>query len=146
MILSIEILGATQQDLKSLVDKLPSRGSLKIVPMKDGLLFWKWKGFQVEGVNQGLRDDISIKAEYWGFKPEVNQELKELFEAFYKICPRRMYVYAAEGGDLPKRETELDIEELKEVLSGGHLANRVKYLVRPETKPILPVEGETAEA
>ena len=146
MILSIEILGATQQDLKSLAEKLPSRGSLKIVPMKDGLMFWKWKGFQVEGAHDGLRDDLSAKAEYWGFRPEVNQELTELFDAFYKICPRRMYVYASEGGDLPKRETELDIDELKEVLSGGHLANRVKYLVRPATKPILPVEGETVEA
>jgi hypothetical protein len=134
MLVTIEILGATQEELKALGKKLPSSGKLGMRPMKDSLLFWKWKGFQISGVNEGLDDNASVKSENWALTPETKQSLKDLLAAFTKICPRRFYLYAAESGDLPRRETEVNHEEILELIAEGHLGNRVKYLARPVTQ------------
>lgn len=145
MNLSIEILGATQDELKSLSEKLPKAGKLSFRPQKDSLLFWKWRGFQVAGVADGL-ETANPKSEYWMLDAETTKNLTEILAGFYKISPRRFTLYAAVSGDLPKRETEVQLDELLELIQGKQLGNRVKYQVRPQAVVIPRATGEDEEA
>ncbi|HEY8280715.1 MAG TPA: hypothetical protein VIH99_13885 [Bdellovibrionota bacterium] len=130
LVVSLEIQGATQAELKSWGEKLPKAGDLSMKPTKDGLLFWKWKGFEIAGLDRGLKEGMSGKSENWLFNEPTKKALGELLTAFTQVCPRRFSLYACGDGELPKRESELQLTELLEVVAEGSLGNRVKYWVR----------------
>ncbi len=144
MILSLEILGATQNELKALADRLPKAGALSFRPSKDGLFFWKWKGFQIDGIQDGL-EATGPKSEYWVLNPETAKSFAELLREFFRICPRRFSLYAAVSGDLPKRETEVQFDELLELVGERKIASRVKYQVRLPAARSHHLDEETPE-
>ena len=133
--LTLEVLGATQNELKSLGSKLPKAGALEIKPLKDSLLFWRWKGFEITGIE--IPDDTNPKSDYWNLNQETRKQLIKLLEDFRQICPRIFSLYSALGGELPKRESDLRMTELLEVLAEGRIGNRVTYRVRELPPPIL---------
>ena len=62
--------------------------------------------------------------------------------AFGKACPL-FTIYAAQAGDLPKRETEVNLSRLLELVGENHIGNRVTYWVREKREtPRGPEEGE----
>lgn len=139
--LSLEVIGATQDELKALATKLPKAGPLSMKPVKDSLLFWKWKGFEVLGLE--MPDSVNQKAENWPLDSANRTALAELLQAFVKVCPRMFSLYSSPGGDLPKRESDVRLSELLEVIAEGSLGHRVMYRVR-ELPPKI-VDEEAAE-
>jgi hypothetical protein len=139
--LSLEVIGATQDELKTLATQLPKSGKLTMKPVKDSLLFWKWKGFEVYGLE--VPDSVNQKAENWPLDAENRTSLAELLQAFVNVCPRMFSLYSSPGGDLPKRESDVRLAELLEVISEGSLGHRVRYRVRELPPKIL--DEETAE-
>ena len=126
--LTIEILGATQDELKSLAGKLPKAGALTLRPFKDSLLFWKWKGFEVQGLETA--DSVNQKADYWPLDGANRKSLEELLKAFRALGPRIFTVYSSPGGELPRRESEVQLAELLEMIAEGQIGHRVLYRVR----------------
>jgi hypothetical protein len=126
--LTIEVLGASQDDLKSLGEKLPKAGSLSMKPFKDSLLFWKWKGFEVIGLE--MSDSVNPKADYWPLDEGNRLSLEDLLNTFRQICPRIFTLYSSPAGELPRRETEVQLVELMEMIREGQIGHRVLYRVR----------------
>jgi hypothetical protein len=126
--LSLEVIGATQDELKALAKKLPTAGKLTMKPFKDSLLFWKWKGFEISGLE--MPDSVNQKGENWPLDATNRASLAELLRAFVKTCPRIFTLYSSPGGDLPKRECEMQLAEFLEVIAEGSLGHRVMYRVR----------------
>lgn len=129
--ITVEVLGANQSELKSIVPNLPKAGSLALRPYRDGLMFWKTKGFEVDGAEEALADHATGKSDFWPLKQEAQKNLSELLQAFFKICPRHLILFAAEAGDLPKRESQIKFSEFLELVADGHLANKVSYHLVP---------------
>ena len=141
--LSLEVLGATQAELKSLQERLPKAGNLSMRPYKDSLMFWKWKGFDIVGLE--MLDSVNQKGENWPLDDANRRTLSELLSAFIKVCPRIFSLYSSLGGELPKRESDLQMTELLEVISEGSLGNRVLYRVRELPPKILDPDAPIAE-
>jgi hypothetical protein len=137
--LHLEVIGATQDELKALALKLPTAGKLTIKPVKDSLLFWKWKGFEINGLE--MPDSVNQKGENWPLDAANRTALAELLRSFVKVCPRIFTLYSSPGGDLPKRESEVQLAELLEVIGEGSIGHRVMYRVR-ELPPKIVDEDE----
>lgn len=136
---TVEILGATQTELKELSQKLPSVGNLGFRPKKDSLLFWKWKGFEITGLKDGISEP-SAKSENFSLDELTRKGLGELLSAFSTACPRIFSLYAAHGADLPRRESEVQLSELLEVVAEGRLGKQVLYRVRQLPPKIVTTE------
>jgi len=132
--ISLEVQGATQPELKAIAAALPKAGKLTMRTQKDSLFFWKLKGFSIEGVGDGLKEGATARNETFPLETEIMRSLGEILASFWKVCPRRFSLYASLSGDLPKRETDIQFSELLELISEGHLGNRVTYRVRPDVK------------
>ena len=59
---TIELLGASQDELKALSTKLPSAGRLTMKPFKDSLMFWKGDDTPKENGPVVQRDSSSAAA------------------------------------------------------------------------------------
>ena len=112
--ITLEIMGATQDDLKALSTKLPQAGKLSMKPFKDSLLFWKLKGFEIVGVE--VPDQVNRKADYWPLSETDRKDLASLFQAFRRICPRIFTIYSSPGGELPRRDSEVQLQELLDMI------------------------------
>jgi len=126
--LTIEVLSASQDDLKALSTKLPKAGGLEMRPFKDGLMFWKLKGFEISGVE--VPDSVNPKADYWPLDAAARASLTELLKAFRQVCPRIFTVYSSPAAELPRRETEVQLQELLDMIGEGQIGHRVMYRVR----------------
>jgi hypothetical protein len=125
---TIEVLGASQDELKALAEKLPQAGKLTMKPFKDGLFFWKLKGFEVSGLE--IPDSVNQKADYWPLDAANRASLAELLRAFQRVCPRIFTVYSSPAAELPRRESEIQLEELLGMIGEGQIGHRVMYRVR----------------
>lgn len=141
--LTIEILGATQDELKAIGAKLPQAGKLTLKPFKDSLLFWKWKGFEVQGAE--VPDSVNQKADYWPLDEANRRDLAELLKAFRQTCKGRIFtLYSSPGGELPRRESEVQLDELLGMIGEGQLGHRVMYRVRELPPKILEDAAQEA--
>ncbi|MGZ3742051.1 MAG: hypothetical protein ACXVB9_21935, partial [Bdellovibrionota bacterium] len=85
-------------------------------------------GFDIEGLE--VPDSANPKGENWPLDAANRAALAELLTAFVKVCPRIFSLYSSPGGDLPKRESEVQLAELLEVIQEGSIGHRVLYRIR----------------
>ncbi len=142
--LTIKLPGADQNRLKTVAQKLPKAGKLEMKPRKSFPVFGGIADFRVEGVADGLAPNSSERGDFLQFNEETRKTLAELFRAFGAMASV-FTVYAAQSGDLPKRETTVTIERLTELVQENHLGNRVTYWVRPEEVTLRPPEEPATE-
>lgn len=140
--LTIEIPGASQDELKALDGKLPQVGKLSLKATKDSLLFWKRKGFEIVGAE--MPDSVNQKADYWPLDELTRRSLGELLVAFGKVCPRIYTLYSSPAGELPRRESDIQRAELLEMIAEGQIGHRVLYRVR-ELPPKIQEEAPVSE-
>jgi hypothetical protein len=133
--LTIEVLGASSDDLKALAGKLPSAGGLSMKPFKDSLMFWKLKGFEISGAS--VPDSVNPKADYWPLDERTRKDLASILTAFRALCPRIFTVYCSPAGELPRRESDIQLDELLGMIAEGQIGHRVLYRVRELPPKIL---------
>ena len=142
---TIKLPGADQARLKTISEKLPSAGKLKMKPRRSFPVFGGIADFQVEGVGEGLAENATERGDFHLLNDETRRALAEILKAFGALTSI-FTVYAAQSGDLPKRETRITIERLVELVETNHLGNRVTYWVKPEEVTLRAPEEETPPA
>lgn len=131
--LSIKVPGTSGAQLKEMAAKLPKVGKLAIKPTRAIPLVGPINGFLVTGVHEGLSEQATERADHHLLNDETRKNLKELMEAFAKSCSHQFIFYAAWSGALPKRETQVDLPNLLELIANNHVGNRVTYRVKELT-------------
>lgn len=140
--IAIKVPGADSARMKSLHALGLKSGGLELKPRKSIPLFGGISSFLVDGVHNGIEAGASERGDHIQLQADTRKALAELLAAFGKACPL-FTIYAAQAGDLPKRETEVNLSRLLELVGENHIGNRVTYWVREKREtPRGPEEGE----
>jgi predicted transcriptional regulator len=138
---TIRLPGADQSRLKAIAEKLPRAGKLSMKARRSFPLFGGLADFQVSSVGDGIAENATERGEFVLLNDETKRSLTELLKAFGALTSV-FTIYAAQSGDLPKRETTVTLEKLLELSETNHLGKRVTYWVRPPELTLRAPEQE----
>lgn len=131
--ITITVPGAGGAKLKEMAAKLPRAGEMSMKVTRSIPLVGPISGFTVTGAHDSLAEQATERADHHLFTEEGRKSLRDLIEAFAKNCSHQFIFYAAWSGSLPKRETQIELPNLLELIANNHLGNRVTYRVKELT-------------
>ncbi len=140
--ISIKVPGANGAKLKEIAAKLPKAGKLGMKTSRAIPFLGPISSFEVTGVNEGLSEQATERADHHLLNDETRKNLRELMQSFGASCSAQFVFYAAWSGALPKRETEIELPRFLELVGENHIGNRVTYRVRELTHIVKVTEPE----
>jgi len=142
--ISIKVPSANGAKLKEMAAKLPKVGKLGMKITRAIPLLGPISSFEITGVNDGLAEQATERADHHQLNEETRKSLRNLVEAFGSNCSPQFVFYAAWSGALPKRETEIELPRFLELIAENHVGNRVTYRVK-ELTHIVRVQENSEE-